>query len=194
MLAPEGGEFDEECSQVEPAVRPYKALRLDGYEVLREAREHADDDLAVDRIRDANGFVDGDEAEVAHILGIVVVGVAAGVAPFEDRPDDPADAGLHEARDERVEVGRPGQDEPLLGLLQMGVGDRLGRQDGHLLHHLAGQGIHEPRLPAGQLEGPVERRLGEHLACLGGVLAVELAHLLAREVTKTEWFELDVEG
>jgi hypothetical protein len=193
VLAPEGGELGEKPLEVEAAVRVDEALRVHVDAVLDARPEHAHDDLAVDRVCDSKRTRRRDQPEVAHVRDVVVVGVTAGERALDERLHHPPHARLAEACDQRVEVRRPCQDEPFLGLFHGLRGDRSRRYHGHLLDHLAGERVHQPRLALGQLEGEVEGRGRERLSGLLGVLAVEGADLLGVEVAEAERFHLDVE-
>jgi len=70
--------------------------------------------------------------------------------------------------------------------------DRLRRWDIQLLDRLAGQGIDEPRLAAGQLVGVLDRSGTELLAGLGCVLTVEISHLVQSEVPEAQRLQLYV--
>jgi len=49
-------------------------------------------------------------------------------------------------------------------------------------------------LAPGHLDGPGQRLLGEGLAGIRGVLSIQLAHLVGREVAQAQRLQLDVEG
>ena len=151
---------------------------------LRRAGQHADDHLVVDGVGDAHGVVARDEAQVADVGEVVVEVVAGHVVAGDERLEDAAHAGLVEPREQGVEVRRARQDEPLLGRVDVLGGDGLGRRDLHLVDDLARERVDEPGLARRQLEGARERVLGEGLPRVRGVLPVERAHVVEREVAE----------
>ncbi len=90
-------------------------------------------------------------------------------------------------------MGRPGEDEPFLGRLQVLDRDRLCHGNGEFFDDLAGEGVDEPWLASGQLVGVVDGSGGEKLAGVGGVLAVQLGDLDRGEVAEPQRLNLDGE-
>ena len=86
-----------------------------------------------------------------------------------------------------------GEDEPLLGPVDVRRGDALVGRDRQLLDDLASEGVDQPGLPGRELLDAGERRLGEDLPDVVRVLGVERAQLFPGEVADAQGGDLDVE-
>ena len=67
---------------------------------------------------------------------------------------------IAQSGEQRVEVRRTREDEPILRLDDVRLGDRLGRRNADLLHHLASERVGQPRLPLRQRPRERECRRG----------------------------------
>jgi hypothetical protein len=88
---------------------------------------------------------------------------------LEDRPHSRLAEPIHEA----VEVRVLAADQQLFGCVDIGGADGLGRVGDQHLGELPRQGVDQPWLTLAELEGAGDRLGREHLAGLGGMLAVE---------------------
>ncbi len=127
----------------------------------------------VDRVGDSHGVARRDQAEIADVSHVVVVGVGDNHAPGDEGLEHATDAGLGEPSDEGVEVRGAGEDQALSRGLGVVAGDRRRGGDSHLLDDLARQSVGEPGLPLAQLEEQAQRLFGEGLSCFGRVLSIE---------------------
>jgi hypothetical protein len=153
---------------------------------LDARRQDPDDDLAVDRVGNPDRRPRRDEAQVAHVADVVVIRLDRENVTREDRAEDPLHTGLGEPGSQRVQMRRPGEDQPFLGLLQVVDRDRLRGGDREFLDDLAGQRVDKPRLAAGQLEGVFRGAWRERLPGVGSVLSVEHGHVVQGEVSQPQ--------
>ena len=134
--------------------------------------------------------------QVAHVLQVVGTHLRVRLAAAQQRLHDAPHALLLQLVGELFQVRLPAQDE----LFARGV-DRLGGDRPAAVAspfageaRLLGQCVDQPRLAGGQLPHRLQRRCGEPLPGLRGVLAEQRAHLGLREVVQPQGSRLDVEG
>ena len=125
VLAEERLEGGEQLVDIEAAIGVDIPGSVLHQPCLRRVGELARHDFGVDGVRDAQGIVTGNQAEVADVLQIAG-GERAFVASAQQRLDDAADPIFLELVRELIEVGLTAQNETLLGLENVGGGDRAG--------------------------------------------------------------------
>ncbi len=164
----------------------------------RAAAHHVGGDREGLRGTAVDGVGDGEVARSGRWPGIDRAVESSGVAAPISRAGvtgrHPAHARLLQLVGERVEVRDARQDEALLRLVDVRGGHGGAAVRNQLVDRGRRERVHEPGLPAAQIEGAVDRGLLERLAGLGGVLGVELGHLVAGEGAEGERLDEDVEG
>jgi hypothetical protein len=164
---------------------------------LEGSGESADDEFGIDGVGGDDLLLGrgADEAEVAGVEEIVVVGAAGYIVAEEEGLDDVSDAGFLEVFEEAVEVNGAALDEALDGVVDVVEGDGAAvvTLEG-LLDDFAGDGVDEPRLAECLLVDMFDGIGLEHLPCFGGMLCVEGGNLIEGEVLEGHGFGDDVEG